>query len=173
MSSAPTPSSTGLTPTGAAKREITLISHSMLFYWWPIWVVGLIMFAVTYFENHRLAIVPDGSKLSDITTEQEKGQNITAYRLAIPNPPTRSLEHAENVTKNPAPGETTFQTLLEVCRGLVGDDEKVIGRAQGDDRPDRHGIVFPRKDVSDFRLALIVHRAPTFVCVHQLPLLAH
>jgi hypothetical protein len=84
----------------------------MLFYWWPIWVVGFVMFGITYIENHRLAIVPDGSKLSDITTEQERSQNITAYRLAIPNPPTRSLEHADNVTKNPVPGESTFMTRV-------------------------------------------------------------
>jgi hypothetical protein len=112
MSSAPTPSTTGITSSDPARREITLISHSMLFYWWPIWLMGLVMFAITYFENHRLAIVPAESKLSDITSEQEKSQAITAYRLAIPNPPTKSLEHAENVTKNPAPGESTFQTRV-------------------------------------------------------------
>lgn len=114
MSSAPTASTPGTPPNAVppARREITLISHSMLFYWWPIWVVGFVMFGITYIENHRLAIVPDGSKLSDITTEQERSQNITTYRLAIPNPPTRSLEHADNVTKNPVPGESTFMTRV-------------------------------------------------------------
>jgi hypothetical protein len=114
MSSAPTPSSPGFAPGGTppSRREITLISHSMLFYWWPIWLVGFIMFAITYFENRRLAIVPPDSKLSDQTTEVEKGQNITVYRLAVPNPPTKSLEHAENVTKNPVPGDEPFRTRV-------------------------------------------------------------
>src|SRR5436305_12317307 len=66
-STPPTPpgASTHATPAHPAtphKREITLISHSMLFYWWPIWVLGFTLAAVTYFEDHRLAVLP-----SDVT----------------------------------------------------------------------------------------------------------
>lgn len=98
MSSAPTPASTsGLVP--AAKREITLISHSMLFYWWPIWVLGYTMALMTYFENHHLAIVPAGSKLTDISTESDKKDNNTVYRLAVKNPPTHSLQLANEASQ--------------------------------------------------------------------------
>jgi len=39
-------------------NEIKLISHSNLFYWWPVWLLAFVMAGWTYFENHRLAIVP-------------------------------------------------------------------------------------------------------------------
>jgi hypothetical protein len=111
MSSALPPSTSSPPGTPAAKREITLISHSMLFYWWPIWLLGIVMAAVTYFEDHRLAIVPDGSKLKDISTEEDKKSNNTVYRLAVTNPPTNSLESAREATENPSDGHI-FKTRL-------------------------------------------------------------
>jgi hypothetical protein len=95
-------------PVPPAKREITLISHSMLFYWWPIWVVGLVMAAITYVENNRLAIVPDGSKLS-VLEKDEKGAP-TAFRLAVTHP-TKSLDEARVATESPG-AETTFKARV-------------------------------------------------------------
>lgn len=83
------------------KREITLISHSMLFYWWPIWLLGYIMALMTYFEDHRLAIVPAGSKLS---VEKETDTTIE-YHLAVFKPTTRSLENAKVATESPGEGD--------------------------------------------------------------------
>jgi len=45
-------------PAAPEKNEITIVSHSFLFYWWPVWLVGLILAALTYFDSHRMAIVP-------------------------------------------------------------------------------------------------------------------
>jgi hypothetical protein len=42
--------------------EIKIVSHSNLFYWWPVWAVGLIMALLTYIDGHYLAIVPPGTK---------------------------------------------------------------------------------------------------------------
>ena len=39
-------------------REIRLISHSSLFYWWPVWLFGFIFSLWTLVENNRLAILP-------------------------------------------------------------------------------------------------------------------
>src|SRR5438105_201733 len=70
MSSTPTPPPPGATPlsapppspTHAAEEvEIKIISHSNLFYWWPVWAVGLIMAVLTFFDGHRMAIVPEGT----------------------------------------------------------------------------------------------------------------
>jgi hypothetical protein len=98
MSSVPTPLSPPppLPPLGRPpKREITLISHSMLFYWWPIWLLGYIMALMTFVEDHRLAIVPDGSKIT-VTT---KTDNEIVYRLAVPAT-TKSLDHAVAATES-------------------------------------------------------------------------
>jgi hypothetical protein len=43
------------------EREIKFISHSGLFYWWPVWAVGFVMALVTYLGNHRMAVVPTGT----------------------------------------------------------------------------------------------------------------
>src|SRR4051794_37440284 len=49
------------------KREILIISHSSLFYWWPVWAVGLLMGFLTLFSGHRLATVPDKTTAMSIT----------------------------------------------------------------------------------------------------------
>jgi hypothetical protein len=76
----------------------------MLFYWWPIWVIGYIMALITYFDSTRLAIVPDGSKAAVDTAASDEKQ--TVYRLAVTNPPTESLKHAEKATTNTGEGAT-------------------------------------------------------------------
>ncbi len=45
-------------PAATEREEVTIVSHSGLFYWWPVWAVGFIMALYTYFDGHRLAIVP-------------------------------------------------------------------------------------------------------------------
>jgi hypothetical protein len=81
-------------PTSRGPREIKLVSHSPIFYWWPIWLLGYVMALVTLFENHRLAIVPANSELRAIQKDEEK----TRYELTVPNPPTKSLNAAEEAT---------------------------------------------------------------------------
>ena len=68
MSSSPTPPSASPTPDGAPSgpkpaNEIKVISHSQLFYWWPVWFFGFIFALWTYAENYRLAIIGPGSKI--------------------------------------------------------------------------------------------------------------
>ena len=64
---APPPGAT-VEPNGRTRsnNEIKLISHSNLFYWWPIWVLAFFMAAWTYFENNRLAIVPADATLTPV-----------------------------------------------------------------------------------------------------------
>ncbi len=112
MSSAPTPTTptTSSPPSATApKREITLISHSMLFYWWPIWVFGYIFAAITYFENTRLAHVPPDSKVMVDTARSD--EKTTAYTLVVKNPPTRALDGAVRATETPGGGDS-FKTRV-------------------------------------------------------------
>jgi hypothetical protein len=54
-------------------RQIKIVSHSNLFYWWPFWAVGFVMFLLTYFDGHLMAIVPEGTKaLRNVTVLGEK-----------------------------------------------------------------------------------------------------
>jgi hypothetical protein len=42
----------------AKPGEIVIVSHSGLFYWWPVWAVGFLMAVITWFANTFLVIVP-------------------------------------------------------------------------------------------------------------------
>jgi hypothetical protein len=35
----------------------------MLFYWWPVWAVGLLLAGLTWWDGYRLAIVPPGTQV--------------------------------------------------------------------------------------------------------------
>jgi hypothetical protein len=58
MSSATEP----VTPTvGDRPEELVVISHSPLFYWWPVWAVGFLMAGLTYLHGYQVAFVPPGT----------------------------------------------------------------------------------------------------------------
>jgi hypothetical protein len=42
-------------------QKVVVISHSPLFYWWPVWVVGFLMAALTYVRGYQVAFVPPGT----------------------------------------------------------------------------------------------------------------
>jgi len=66
MSTAPPPAQPQAPP---RQKEITIYSHSSLFYWWPVWVGGFIMAIVTFFSHEVLAIVP-------VHTEPEQNRQL-------------------------------------------------------------------------------------------------
>jgi hypothetical protein len=41
--------------------EVVIISHSPLFYWWPVWAVWFAMAALSYWRGDQLAFVPPGT----------------------------------------------------------------------------------------------------------------
>jgi hypothetical protein len=54
------------------RREIMIISHSTLFYWWPVWAVGFLMSIITYFGGYSMAVVPNGTAAGVATTGEAK-----------------------------------------------------------------------------------------------------
>ena len=69
-----------------ANNEIKLISHSNLFYWWPVWALAFFMAAWTYFENNRLAIVPPHGTLTPIG--EKTGKFNLEFKTNDQNPNT-------------------------------------------------------------------------------------
>jgi hypothetical protein len=58
MSSATEPS----TPTVDERpQEVVIISHSPLFYWWPVWAIGFLMAGLSYWHGYPVAFVPPGT----------------------------------------------------------------------------------------------------------------
>jgi hypothetical protein len=42
-------------------KEVVIISHSPIFYWWPVWFFGFLMAAWTFLDGHLMAVVPAGT----------------------------------------------------------------------------------------------------------------
>ena len=60
--------------TASAKREITIVSHSTLFYWWPVWAVGFLLGFITLLGGHRMVVLPSGTGLG---TKAEGSYHVT------------------------------------------------------------------------------------------------
>jgi hypothetical protein len=78
------PTSPANTPEAAPL--IRVISHSGLLYWWPVWLVGFVLSGLTYLDGGRLAIVPEGTKVTAV------GEKV--YELTVPDRPGAPLAQA-------------------------------------------------------------------------------
>jgi hypothetical protein len=45
-----------------SQPDVVIISHTVYFYWWPVWAVGFLMAAVTYWQGHQMAFVPPNTE---------------------------------------------------------------------------------------------------------------
>src|SRR5262245_58239617 len=45
-----------------SQPDVVIISHTVFFYWWPVWAVGFLMAAMTYWQGHQMAFVPPGTQ---------------------------------------------------------------------------------------------------------------
>jgi hypothetical protein len=52
----------------ANNRQITIVSHSTLFYWWPVWAVGFLLGILSLLWGQRMVVVPDGTKAAHNAT---------------------------------------------------------------------------------------------------------
>lgn len=49
-------------------NEIYIYGHTALFYWWPVWAFGFLFAVLTYFGDHRAAIIPSQSQYDEATS---------------------------------------------------------------------------------------------------------
>src|SRR5437016_6430109 len=56
--------------------EIKIVSHSNLFYWWPVWAVGFLMGAITMMHGTLLAVVPEKT-----VAVKEIGKELPAEKI--------------------------------------------------------------------------------------------
>ena len=55
----------------AERSSVTIIGHSPLFYWWPVWAVGFLMACLTYLGGNYMAVVPAGTVAEKARQVQE------------------------------------------------------------------------------------------------------
>jgi len=66
--------------TAAEPQQVTVVSHSNLFYWWPVWAVGFIMAIATLIDGHLMYTVPKGT----IATKELKYAGDVREGLVFP-----------------------------------------------------------------------------------------
>jgi hypothetical protein len=64
MSTAATPPPAAATAAPHGPQEIRLFSHSNLFYWWPVWLLGLVLGLLTLFSHEYMVVVPSDAEAS-------------------------------------------------------------------------------------------------------------
>jgi hypothetical protein len=66
-------------------KEIRLYSHSPIFYWWPVWLVGFVAAFVTYLDGTHMALVPPGTEARrDWVVGVAPGERATREGLILP-----------------------------------------------------------------------------------------
>jgi hypothetical protein len=68
MSNPSQPVSVSVVP-DARPAKVVIISHSPLFYWWPVWAIGFVMAAVSYMSGVQMAFVPLGTVAGEATVD--------------------------------------------------------------------------------------------------------
>jgi hypothetical protein len=101
----------------AQSQEVKVVSHSGLFYWWPVWAFGFLFAMLSYASGARLAVVPEGTRVA--------AHDERHYDLALTHPPSRSLDKAVkagpdqpafplHIAQNPNYGVLFFVVILLV-----------------------------------------------------------
>lgn len=101
--------STAPPPAAPPNQEIKIVSHCNLFYWWPVWAIGMLMGMLTFFDGGRIALVPDGTEARrdwQIVTGDENGKEKKDTREGYILERGRHLhpdKPADNLPKPPEP----------------------------------------------------------------------
>lgn len=61
--------------TTVATPEITIYSHSPLFYWWPVWTIGYLLAAITYMQGHYF-VFDDGRMRMEVLIHPSKNLGV-------------------------------------------------------------------------------------------------
>ncbi len=72
------PLKTPAPPTSSTPKEIVIVSHSNLFYWWPVWAVGFLLGGLSLVAHSKMAVVPRDTKAyahaTVVITEKTDGE---------------------------------------------------------------------------------------------------
>ncbi len=94
--------------------EIKIVSHSNLFYWWPVWAVGFLMGLLTLIDGHHMAVVPDGSVARRAAKVQVNPGGPEETRDVIVAPAPKDAKHARQLP--PEEQEEPAQPRLDMAK---------------------------------------------------------
>jgi hypothetical protein len=67
-------------------QEISIVSHSQLFYWWPVWAIGYLLAMLTFWDGYFMAIVPRGTEARrgvEVSVPTPDGKGVTEEKRDI------------------------------------------------------------------------------------------
>src|SRR5215469_15142412 len=76
--------------TAANNRELTIVSHSTLFYWWPVWALGFLLGLLALFSGQRMIVfqypaeVVSGAEVTGPSSEGVKKTYTDREVLVLP-----------------------------------------------------------------------------------------
>jgi len=94
-------------------RKIIIVSHSNLFYWWPVWAVGFLFGIVSLFGDH-LVTVPTGTEAKEDAPVVINGEKKTRHVLVYPDKAVKPLAPYMHVSSNKNVGVVFCAILLLV-----------------------------------------------------------
>jgi hypothetical protein len=97
-----------------ARNEIWVFQHSQLFYWWPVWAVGFVLFLMSWISGGRMAVVPANSVIERSTKD--------AYEIKVNGAPP-----AKSAGEELQPGEHMPITEARTPFGLHISSQPYLG----------------------------------------------
>src|SRR5579884_967646 len=68
------------------RHELTIVSHSNLFYWWPVWAVGFLFALTSGCSGHIMAIVPEGSRARTGVEVRQEDDRLSKTDVILVDP---------------------------------------------------------------------------------------
>jgi len=121
MSSTPSPAAKPASPLVPSHPDtIRIYGHSMLFYYWPVWMLGYLFALITLVDGHYMALVPGSARndigvLKEVNIPDNKGmvdQKVQVIFAEEGAKPSMDLTN-RHMTKYPLPG-VIFAVALSV-----------------------------------------------------------
>jgi hypothetical protein len=84
-------------PVAPEENELTIVSHSNLFYWWPVWAVCFILGALTLLESSHLVTIPADTEVAHgakvILSDGKTLENQAVYYMKDPKKDPNDTAH--------------------------------------------------------------------------------
>lgn len=108
------------TPASHGLNEVTVYSHSGLFYWWPVWLMAFIMAGLTYLDGGLMAVVPSGTKARvDVKIPTEGDPEKTVLREAYVLPEKGKVERNDRKDLSSQPRDPRLHVSSSKNLGVI------------------------------------------------------
>jgi hypothetical protein len=100
------------------QQEIKIVSHSNLFYWWPVWAAGFILGILSLFEGKVVAVVPKDVEVSR-RWKVETAPDVYETREGYILPKDRHLASEDSSDPNGKPAQPHLRMTTSSTYGVI------------------------------------------------------